>query len=58
MGACTTAQSIRHTETLSGANTQALPAVPVRPLLWDCPQTESGPASAVSEPVALSPPVI
>ena len=29
-----------------------------RPLLWGCPQAESGPANAVSEPVALSPPVI
>ena len=34
------------------------PAVPARPLLWGCPQTESGPANAVSEPAALSPPVI
>ena len=30
----------------------------VPPLLWGCPRTESRPASAVSEPVALSPPVI
>ena len=33
-------------------------AVTARLLLWGCPQTESGPANAVSEPVALSPPVI
>ena len=34
------------------------PAVAARPLLWDCPQAESGPANAVSEPVTFSPPVI
>ena len=34
------------------------PAGTARPLLWGCPRTESGPANAVSEPVALSSPVI